>query len=46
VTGRRGGRCKQLPDDLKEKRGYLKLKNKALIAVCEELSWEEAMELS
>jgi len=23
VAGRRGGRCKQLLDDLKEKRGYL-----------------------
>jgi len=30
VTGRRGKRGKQLPDFLKEKRGYCKLKNEAL----------------
>jgi len=30
VTGRRGRRCKQLLDDLKEKRGYWKLKYEAL----------------
>jgi hypothetical protein len=30
VTGRRGGRRKQLLDDLKQKRGYLKLKEEAL----------------
>jgi len=30
VTGRRGGRRKQLLDDLKEKRGYWKLKEEAL----------------
>jgi hypothetical protein len=30
VTGRRGRRCKQLLDDLKEKRGYCKLKEEAL----------------
>jgi hypothetical protein len=30
VMGRRGGRCKQLLDDLKEKRGYCKLKEEAL----------------
>ena len=30
VTGRRGRRRKQLPDDLKEKRGYWKLKEEAL----------------
>jgi hypothetical protein len=30
VTGRRGRRCKQLLDDLKEKRRYWKLKEEAL----------------
>jgi hypothetical protein len=30
MTGRRGRRCKQLLDDLKEKRGYWKLKEEAL----------------
>jgi hypothetical protein len=30
VTGRRGRRSKQLLDDLKEKRGYRKLKEEAL----------------
>jgi hypothetical protein len=30
TTGRRGRRCKQLLDDLKEKRRYLKLKEEAL----------------
>jgi hypothetical protein len=30
VTGRRGRRGKQLPDGLKEKRGYLKLKEDVL----------------
>jgi hypothetical protein len=30
TTGRRGGRCKQLLGDLKEKRGYWKLKEQAL----------------
>ena len=30
VKGRRGRRCKQLPDGLKEKRGYCKLKEEAL----------------
>ena len=30
VTGRRGGRLKQLLDDLKENRGYWKLKEEAL----------------
>jgi len=30
VTGRRGRRCKQLLDDLKEKRGFWKLKDEAL----------------
>jgi len=30
VTGRRGRRRNQLPDDLKEERGYCKLKEEAL----------------
>jgi hypothetical protein len=30
VTGRRGRRCKRLLDDLKETRGYWKLKEEAL----------------
>ena len=30
MTGRRGKRCKQLLDDLKEMRGYWKLKVEAL----------------
>jgi hypothetical protein len=30
VMGRRGRRCKQLLDDLKEKKGYWKLKEEAL----------------
>jgi hypothetical protein len=30
MTGRRGRRCKQLLDDLKEKRKYWKLKEEAL----------------
>jgi hypothetical protein len=30
MTGRRGRRCKQLLDDLKEKRRYCKLKEEAL----------------
>jgi hypothetical protein len=30
VTGRRGGRCKKLLDDLQERRGYSHLKEGAL----------------
>jgi hypothetical protein len=30
VTGRRGGRCRKLLDDLKERRGYSHLKEQAL----------------
>jgi hypothetical protein len=30
VTGRRGGRSRKLPDDLKERRGYSHLKEEAL----------------
>jgi hypothetical protein len=43
VTGRRGRRGKQILDDLKEKKGYWKLKD---IALCEELALEEGVELS
>ena len=46
VTGRRGGRLKQLLDDLKGKRRYCKLIKKHQIAFCEELALEEAMDLS
>jgi hypothetical protein len=38
VTGRRGRRCKKLLFDLKEKRGYSKLKE-------EELALEKIMDL-
>ena len=31
MTGSRGKRCKQLLDDLKEKRGYYKMKAEAVI---------------
>ena len=34
VMGRGGGGCKQLLDDLKERRGYWKLKEEALDAFC------------
>jgi hypothetical protein len=46
VTGRRGRRLKSLLDDLKEKRGYWKLKEEALIALCGKLAFEEAMDLT
>jgi len=46
VTGRRRKRCKQLLEDLKEKRRYWKLKSKHYIALCGELASEEAMDLS
>jgi len=38
VTGRRGRRHKQLMDDLKETRGYRKLKQEALNHTCGELA--------
>jgi hypothetical protein len=44
--GRHGRRCKQLLDDLKEERGYWKLREEAPIALCEELHLEEATDLS
>ena len=44
---RRGRRRKRLLDDLKEERGYWKLKEEALGRnVCGELALEEAMDLS
>ena len=47
VTGRRGVRRKQLLDDLKERRGYRKLKGEALCrTLCGELALERAMDLS
>jgi hypothetical protein len=44
VTGRRGERRKQLLD--KKARGYWKLKEKALVAPCNELDLEETTVLS
>ena len=38
--GIRGGRCRQLLDDLKEKRRYWNLKEEAQIALSGELSWK------
>jgi hypothetical protein len=46
VTGRRGRRRKQVQENLNEKRGYWKLKEEALIALCGELALEEFMDLS
>jgi hypothetical protein len=46
VTERRGRRRKQLLDDLKEKRGYWKLKEKAIVALGGEFALEEAVDLS
>jgi hypothetical protein len=43
VRGRRGRICKQIPDDLKEKRGYFKLKQE--VGLCGEIALEEAMDL-
>jgi hypothetical protein len=45
VTGKRGRGRKLLLEDLKEKRGYWKLKEKHhWIALCGELAFEEAMD--
>jgi hypothetical protein len=46
MTERRGRRRKQLLDDLKEKRKYLKLKEEHYIVSCGELVLEEATDLS
>jgi len=46
VRKRRGRRCKQLLDDVKEKRRYLKSKKEALDRFYEELALEEAEDKS
>ena len=46
VTGRKGRRRKQLLNDLKEKRGFWKLKDETLVALCGQLALEEAVDLS
>jgi hypothetical protein len=46
MTRRRERRRKQLVDDLKEARGYWKLKEEGQIALCGELALEKAMDLS
>jgi len=38
VTGRRGIKCRKLLDDLKERRGYSRLKEEALRSHCVESS--------
>jgi hypothetical protein len=45
VTGRQGRRCRQLLDDLKEKRGYCKLKEETLDCTLGEITLEEAVNL-
>jgi hypothetical protein len=46
LTGRRGTRCKQLPDDLKEREDTGNLIRKHCMALCGELALEDAMGLS
>ena len=46
VTGKRRRRRKQILDDLKEKRGYWKLKEEALVALGGEHVLKEAVDLS
>jgi hypothetical protein len=46
MMGKRGRRRKQLLGDLKEKRGYWKLKEEALDRTYRELALEEATDLS
>ena len=46
LTERQGRRRKQLLDGLKEIRGYRKLKEEVLIALCGELAFEVVMGLS
>ena len=46
MTGRRGRRCKQLLDDVKEIIGYWKLKKEHYIALSGEVALEEALDLS
>jgi hypothetical protein len=45
VTGRRGRRIRQLQNDIKDMRGYCKLNEEALDALCGELALKEAMDL-
>jgi hypothetical protein len=40
VTGRRGRKCKQLLDDLKERRWYWKLKDEAVDHTLENSLWK------
>jgi hypothetical protein len=46
VTGRRGRRCKQLLDDVKEMIGYWKFEKERYIALRGEVALEEAWDLS
>jgi hypothetical protein len=46
MAERRGRRCKKLMDDLKENRGYWKLKEEALDRTLWKLALEEAIDLS
>jgi hypothetical protein len=46
VRKRRGRRCKQLLDDVKEKRRYWILKEEAVDRFYEELALEEAVDMS
>jgi hypothetical protein len=46
VTGRRGRRPKNLWDDFREKRGYVKLKEETVDRALWKSRWEEAMDLS
>ena len=46
MARRRGRRRKKLLDDLKDRRGYSHLKEKALIALCGGIVLEEALDLS
>jgi hypothetical protein len=46
VTLRQGRRRKQLLGDLKETKGYCKLKEDTLVTLCAKLALEEAVDLS
>jgi hypothetical protein len=46
ATGRRGRRHRKLLEDLKEARGYRKLKEEALSRTCGEVALEGCMDLS
>jgi hypothetical protein len=45
-TGRQGIRRRQLLNDIKEKSGYRKLKEKTLVSLSTEFALEEGMDLS